>query len=181
MTSLLIARSAYKTALETVPGIRVYTHGGMFTAKDLERYSRAAPCAVLSLLRFDPRTESGIVQATAYWGVVCVTKAEPGTPQDAGCIALAEACCIALLPVVAGEDGASTPTDMEGRNLFSQPLDAVGIAMWSLEWTQTLDLVQDIVSDEWTRFHASWDLYPRDNDAELGTILEAEDDVDPSA
>lgn len=182
MSSLLVARTAYLSALSTdasLEGVQVYSHGGEFDLAQLKAYSRQAPCVVLALLKFSPTIQAGIVTCTAKWGLVAITKNDAAATRRAeSVIELTEKAVKVLLRVFAGEAAAQRPKDMQAVNLFSAALDQVSIAMWGVEFTQYLDLVETFDSDDLTSVHLIWDLYPRDNDADLGTVLEAEDDVE---
>jgi hypothetical protein len=173
--TLLQARADYVTALQTVSGLHVYTHGGTFDLAQLKAYARQAPAAILSLLRFDTVRIGGYPVATAHWGVIVMARDTPGAKRAEAVIDLAERVVSAVLPVFAGQSTsgavARSGKTIESRNLFSAPLDAEGIAMWGLEWTQGLDLVQTDTSVDLSTLHLAWDLHTPD-----GTI-EAEDDL----
>lgn len=176
MSSLLKARADYEAALRTIgKPVQVSVHGGTFTQRELERYSKQAPHVVLTLLGFDPTFEGGYLHAEAHWGLMCFTKQETGNPRVNSCVSLTEAVCQCLTPLFAGEEAVSRPFDMRARNVYSTPLDALGIAMWSIEWRQTLDLVEPIDTADWKTLDVVYDLQPRQDGAALFEVPEAED------
>lgn len=180
MSTLLAVRTQYFTALEQLQGLGVSVHGGTFTQQELERYSKRAPHAVLTLLGFESQFESGITQAEAQWGLMLFTKQEPGVRRDASCIALAEAITQTIMeqwPAAEDAEQVSRPTDVQARNVYSTPLDAIGIAMWSLEWKQLLDLTVPVEVAEWYRLNVKYDVQPRTDGTEIHEQPEAEDDI----
>lgn len=181
--ALLKSRTDYLNALRSVPALgndRVFSHGGAFTPAELERYARAAPAAALTLLKFEPEIEAGIVQAIAHWGVILFTKStSDALDRSASVIELSELCSIALLYAFSGNAG-GRPMGMACTNVYSSPLDDEGIAMWRCEWSQQLDLVQDIGDsvNDWLLAHVDYDLFPRPDGEDLGEVLEASDDIE---
>ena len=182
MSSLLAARAAFVSALESAPtlaGVQVSTHGGAFDLKQIRAYGKAAPHLVLTLLRYDAsRQGGGLVSAEATWGLFAFTINTPGVLRDASCIALMEAATKVLLNTFAGDGAAQRPVEVTALNRFDGPLDVEGVAMWSMSFQSMLDLTEEIDTDIWQQMHAEWDLAPRDNDADLGDVLEAEDDIE---
>lgn len=181
MSSLLVARAQYEAALRTIGGtVQVSTHGGAFNQKELERYSKAAPHVVLTLLGFEPELQAGMAVAEARWGVMCFTKQTPGVPRTDSAIALAEAAVQVLLPLFAGQELGGRPNSMSARNVYSTPLDFSGTAMWAIEWNQTLELVVPIFPDDLTSVTATWDLQPRTEEPppEIFEVPEAQDTIE---
>lgn len=181
MSSLLVARAQYEAALRMIGGkVQVSTHGGAFDRKELERYAKTAPHVVLTLLGFECDLQAGAAIAEARWGVMCFTLHAPGEPRADSAIALAEAAVQVLLPLFAGEELGGRPTDMSARNVYSTPLDALGVAMWSIEWNQTLELVTPVYPDDLTSVTATWDLQPRTEEPppEIFEVPEAQDTIE---
>lgn len=193
MSSLLTARDAWVAALlghtptgptddkstaTTLTGVHVYTHGGSFNQDELARFSRMAPALVLALLRIDADREAGVVTSEAHWGLVAFTKDTKTVARDRSCIALVEAATNVILSTWAGDGVRGRGHSLMARNMFSGPKDAEQtVAMWGIQFTQTLDLVEEIDTDAFLRMGLTWDLEPQD--ATLGEIPEAEDLVEP--
>jgi hypothetical protein len=183
-SSLLRARQGYLTALQEIPGLNSQVHGGEFDLDELKQYGLKAPCAVLSLLGFDVINMSGgTPEGNAHWGCVVLTKDKPGQVRGDSAIQLGEVVASQLMLAWApGGGGSQRPMGMQARNLFGRKLDNTGIAMWSLEWNQKMDLISfdesEDPADDLLRFSAVWDLSPRDNDAPLGQIPDAHDLID---
>ena len=186
MTSaILTARDEYLAALAAAPelvGIQTYSHGGTFTLKELEVYAKQAPALVLAALQFSPQLEDGVVVAEVSWGLIAFTKSVPATPKDRSALALIDAATRVVIRTVAGTTvtQVSKPYGMRARNLFGRDADSIGVAIWALEWMQTVYLVDDDASATLSDVHLVYDLAPRDNAAALGAIPEATDIVDPS-
>lgn len=188
MSSLVDARDAFVTALGAAPtlaGVNIYTHGGEFSLAELQRFARLAPALVLTLSRFSADIVGGVVQSLAHWTLVGFTRDTPAVPRDESCVALLEAATTVMLRTAAGaatvSGVASRAHNAAGRNLYTLELDkSSNVAMWGVEFDQFVDLVETVSSDLWTQMHIDYDLYPRDNDAALGDVIEASDDIDPS-
>jgi hypothetical protein len=163
-------------------GARVYPHGGEFTYAELKQYAVQAPCVVVSALRTEVEYQDGAPAASVTFGLVCVAKDETTARRVGGVLVLVDAVQRALIYSVTDAvtvDGISAPQHMVGRNLYTTQLDREGIAMWALGWVYTVDLQDDITDlGAFETLHATWDIYPRDNDADLGDVPEAEDDLE---
>lgn len=196
MSTLVDTWDAWITVLETIPNVHVYPHGGSFTKSELKRHSRQAPALLLTLLRFDPIVQGGIITSEARWGLIAITKDSSTKDRHRTCIALAELAAAKILLSFGGQNAGgavSRGKDLAAKNLFGTELDGeANIAMWGIEFVQTLDLTVEILTAQWTKFALTWDLAPRDEAAgedppndphepEVGEIPEAEDEVDPSA
>jgi hypothetical protein len=189
MSSLIDARAAFVAALEgaaALSGVTIYTHGGEFTLAELQRFARLAPALVLSLSKFTADIEAGIVCSTAHWTLVGFTRDTTSVARDVSCVSLIESATAVMLRTAAGSATisgvASRARDAKARNLYTLELDrATNIAMWGVEFEQHVDLVETISTDVWSQMHVDYDLYPRDNAADLGDVIDASDDIDPSA
>lgn len=174
------------STLPALTGVHIYAHGGSFDLRELRRFARQCPALIISLLRFDPIIQAGIVTTVAHWGVIVMTKDASTADRDRTVVELAEAAVKVVLSSFAGQNpsgAVSRPGDLVARNLFSTELDKeTNLAMWGFEFTQVLDLVQVIETSDYLTMHLEYDLYPRDpapvEPAEIGEIIEAEDDID---
>jgi hypothetical protein len=181
------ARDAFVAAMQAAPtlaGVNIYTHGGSFDLDELNTFSRKAPSLVIALLRFDADIQGGIVSAHARWGLIGFTRDTKSgaatVPRDRSCVDLLEAACAVILRTFGGAGVRGRGREFTARNLFGRKLDATtNIAMWGAEFQQDLDLTETIESDAWLRMGLTWDLYPRDNDAPLSDLPEAEDLIEP--
>lgn len=167
---------------ERLGGARVYAHGGEFTHSELQRYATQAPCVVVAVLKTDLDYEGGIPHASVTMGAVCVCKDQAGTKRDYQALTLADAVMRSLMLYVPDHidlDGASAPQHMTGRNLYTTTLDREGIAMWAVGWVSLVDLADEPIDlADFGQMHLVWDVTPRDNDAALGDVPEATDDID---
>lgn len=152
MSSLAQVRDLIASELAADPrlaGVTVTKHGGAITLEDIKRYSVAAPCAVLALLRFTARDEAGANIATAHWGLAVLTRNAPEGSDDLdgdkwrSVVALADLCTRALLGLFRGAAGTPTinaPQQLTATNEFDTALDSLGIAMFAITWQQDLEL-----------------------------------------
>lgn len=188
MSSLVDAKNAWLTLLRTqvgaeIPTVNVFFHGGKFDRKQLETYSKKAPALALALIRFDPVLQGGTVASMAHWAIMAFTvngARGDGDRHDTA-IALAEVTSRVVSRAFAGQNASgatSRPQDVLARNQFGFELDRQNVAMWSIEFVQVVDLVTQVDSVPFERMNIVWDLSPRDNNAELGDIPEAEDDTE---
>lgn len=185
-TSLTLVRDAYVTALANAPelaGVNISAHGGMFTEKEIAEYSRQAPAAVVTLVSFKAVRQDGAAICECQWGLIVFTIDRPARDDRKARTALdiAAAASHVLLTTAVGEDVANvnTPHDVAASNEFTRTADARGLAMWGLRWAQSVELAIDTSGyGDLETVDAKWDLYPRDNDADLGDVIEAEDTID---
>jgi hypothetical protein len=184
MTTLIQARDSYLAALRSSAALKaadvtVSTHGGTFDLAELQRYSKVSPGAVLSLLAFSADCTEGYIKCEARWGVFCFSENRPALPRDVGAMATAEAVSLALLLGFVDLDVEHKPQQVEARNWFDAPKDMKDVAMWLVEFSSEFELSDavDANAQDLSGVDAKWDLYPRDNDAPLGEIPEAEDSV----
>ena len=174
-------------------GARVIAHVGEFDEDSLRRYEEKAPFVAVALLRVNELEWQGDnLAAECTFAAVCVTKNTPeatpaaaGTPpgnrRDANCIRLADAVMRSLAVCSWWSDDLSSnrPQQITARNMHSTQIDKAGIALWAVAWRQTVDITDDPADmDDFGTLHVEYDIAPRDNDADLGAVVEAEDDID---
>lgn len=185
-SSLTLVREAYVTTLANAPelaGVNISSHGGLFTEKEIAEYSRQAPAAVVTLVSFKPSRQDGAAICECQWGMIIFTTDKPGTasrrPRTA--IDITAAVSAVLLVTAVGEDVANVnaPHSMAASNEFTRGADSKGLAIWGLRWSQSVELAIDTSNyGDLETVDAKWDLYPRDNAAVLGDVIEAEDTID---
>lgn len=183
MSTLAEAREAYVAALSAYPAltamrVTVSTHGGSFDLDQLQKYSKSTPAAVLSLLSFELDGSEGYKRCEARWGVVCFAQ---HTGKDASAAEIAQAVCDCLLSDFVGLDTEHRILEAAARNLFGVPTDFKGVAMWAVEFASDFELTScgDTAEEPetFTGVDAGWDISPRDNDAPVGEITEALDEL----
>lgn len=184
MSTLAEAREAYVAALSAYPAltamrVTVSTHGGSFDLDQLQKYSKSTPAAVLSLLSFELDGSEGYKRCEARWGVVCFAQ---HTGKDASAAEIAQAVCDCLLSDFVGLDTEHRILEAAARNLFGVPTDFKGVAMWAVEFASDFELTSCDAADDseltdFTGVDTVWDVAPRDNEAPLGEIPEAVDNI----
>lgn len=162
-------------------GVNVSIHGGNFTDVELRAYGAKAPHIVLAMLRADLTLQGGAPTASVGMVAVVIEADRPGAGADrhTRALALTDAALRVLSRLFAGGmDGISKPRDMTARNLFSREWDRTGIAAWALSWVQTVILTDSTSWDIFATLDTKYDITPRDNDAPLGQVPDAEDIID---
>lgn len=185
MSTLIEARDAYVVALNTQAlsrlGVTISTHGGTFDPEQLGRYSKTAPAAVLSLLSYETDCTEGYLRCVARWGIVVFAQDRGASPKDVNVVAISEAVTVALLTDFVGLDVERKPQQVSARNFFGVTIDKPGVAMWGIEFGSEFQLTvaEQGVDDQLdlTSVRSVWDIAPRDNDAPVGEIPEAEESI----
>ncbi len=185
-SSLTLVRDAYVTTLAAAPelaGVNISAHGGLFTEKEIAEYSRQAPAAVVTLVSWKATRQDGAAICECQWGLIVFTTDKPARDarKDRTALDIAAAATAVLLITAVGQDVANVdaPHAFHASNEFTRGADSRGLALWGLRWTQSVELAIDTSGyDDLTTIDAKWDLYPRDNAADLGDVIEAEDEMD---
>jgi hypothetical protein len=176
--SLLGLRTAVQTRLTAgVAGaVKVYVHGGRFTAEELKRYATQAPClvvAVLDVLRDE--LQGSQTHVAVQLGCFIVARDKPQQLRDAVALTLVEAVLAVVRPEETWDDpDASAPEKIRAANLFDGKLDAHGVALWAVTWEQPYDLnvFDPSALAAFTKYDVKYDLK-----GSLDATVEAEDTV----
>lgn len=186
MNTLANFRTAIATTLAAdsrLANVFVSTHGGDFDRKELKRYAKQTPAVIVSLHHAMGGADGGEPVAYVTATIVCLAKDRPALAKDVGAMQLADACMNILLRFPNQNWGLSYThgvKDVRATNAFSEGIDTEGVAMWIVGWTQGVNLQPTtLVTDQFATLQAEWDLAPRDNDADLGDVIEAEDTIEP--
>ncbi len=185
MNSLANFRTAIAATLAAdsrLAGVKVSTHGGNFDRKELDRYAKQTPAVIVSLHHAMARVEGGepVVDVTST--IVCMAQDRPTVKKDVGAMQLVDSVLNILTRVPNqnwGLTNVGTARDARATNAFSEGIDLEGVAMGVVGWTQSVVLLPTVlVTDQFNTLHVDWDLAPRDNDADLGEVIDATDDID---
>lgn len=195
MTSSLITfRNSVLTTLDAdtrLNGVHIYAHGGDFNLAELRDWARQLPAVVVAVTHVDMEIEAGLPIAHVLCAAMVVTNDKPGVPRDQKALTLVDALSQILCRFPNQDWGlvnVGAPYDVKAVNVYSQKIQADGVAMWAVAWRQQVELEPfTALADDLVSFSSKWDLSPRDNDAPIGTpadpqplaaALEAEDLVD---
>lgn len=137
---------------QRLPSVRsIELHGGTFDEADLKRMAVDAPCLRLAAtgVARAQRNPSGLIELPVNYALVVITRdsAQAGvgvTSRDAAAEALA---CAAMLIIDRARWGLNlvgAPRDLAARNEYSGRLDATGVALWQITWTQAIGLGEQI-------------------------------------
>lgn len=185
MNSLHNFRTAVAATLAAdsrLAGVKVSTHGGNFDSKELDRYAKQTPAVIVSLHHAVARVEGGLPVVDVTATIICMAQDRPTTDKDVGVMQLVDAVLNILTRFPNQNWGLTTlggVREARATNAFSEGIDLKGVAMWVVGWTQAVELLPSVlVTDTFDTLHIDWDLAPRDNDAELGEVIDATDDID---
>lgn len=158
--------------------VSVTVHGGDFTREDLQRYAKNAPAVIVATLRVDAKHVPPAILASCHMTAIVVTKPLKGEEKGAQALDIVDTLIrLVMRSVWLDASGCSRPKNATSKNLFTPDIDAMGVAMWAVTWLQEIDLAEVDGSVPFETFTADWDVYPRDNDAALGDVIEAQDEV----
>lgn len=202
MSNLLALRNGVVNAMraltganERFEGVTISPHGGDFdTKRELEAYAKRAPHIVISPLRVQATEHGGQPFADIMLGAFCLTIDKPlnaavlvhrqGRKEDSA-LALADNVIDFVRRFPTKDMGASAGRvkNVHARNLYSETWDERGVHLWGVFWEQTVELAPPIDPDYpgFRDLYIDWDIYPRDNEAELGDVVDAQDrvEIDP--
>lgn len=178
--AIVTALQAQTGAGERLAGVNVSTHHGDFDLEALTRYGKQAPHLVLAVLRFTPVRGGGTIIADTVFGLVALTDDRADVRRADACLDLADAATRALLPLFSGSASTtvSTPQDYQAVNEYSAALDKLGVAMWGMTWTQSIDLIDVDTSVPFNGVDVDYDLSTRPEGEDLGEVPEARDEID---
>jgi hypothetical protein len=182
MSALVSLRDGVAAALAAdarLTGVNVSIHGGNFTDVELKDYGKKAPHLVVSLLDTPIETRGGAPVATANMVIVVIENDRKGPAADrhTRALSLADATLRALVRLVLTVPDTTFPKNVRAHNLYSPAWDRNGLASWAITWQQDVKLSESV--PVWDGIFATldtqYDLNPRDNGADLGDVIEAED------
>jgi hypothetical protein len=194
MSSLIALRTAIKNTLaadDRLDGVNISTHGGDFDLQELKAYAKRAPAIVVAIVKAQGENQGGLAYATAtvFLGVLTIDRA--GSPRDQKALQIVEA----LLNILQRSPNqywgitdfdVSQPDGVQAENMYSRKLDEEGTAMWGVVFHQSVHLTYTEIADDFDILGVKYDLYPRDNDAPIGTpedpqpddaAIDAEDEI----
>jgi hypothetical protein len=159
----------------TTPVFRaVQTHGGKFNSDELKRLASKAPAALVALMG-GPITREGGTQAVGKTALVVfiLTRGDSETKRDADALVLSEAVVGLMVKNDWDYADAQAPMEMAMANLYSGVIDRIGMALWSVGWSQANDLAIVDTSDLPLFHHGNvkWDL------ADMDGVVDMEDDI----
>lgn len=186
MTTLIEARDSYVAALQTSDvlsslGVTVSTHPGVFDAEQIARYSKAAPAVVVALIAFGADVEEGYLRADTRWAVMVLAEDRGGRPKAELAMVITAEVVDVLLTQFVNLDVEHKPQQLAATNRFDVGQDRQRLALWSVDFGAQFQLSSSDVSDDTTEdltgIDSVWDVYPRDNNAPLGEVPEAIDNL----
>ena len=124
-----------------VPTARV--HPGIFDAEEMARTVVQAPALLLACAGLVPGedVEGGAYEYTAALALYLPVRDEPGRARTETVLDDLVAPLLGYLPGLELPEPWSGPAGWPvARNLYSATIDARGVALWSIEWDQTLFL-----------------------------------------
>jgi hypothetical protein len=174
--SVLDVRQAIVDGLKaTLPaGVTVEAHRGRFdSAAEVQRFAVKSPIVLVSCVRMPVNDASdGNVMMPCSWALFVLTRDIPKLQRDAGALLLVEAVERSVIGNTWGSADASEPTGIDGRNLYSGSIDALGFALWVVTFDQliTTTLIDQGQLDAmapFETFHQDIDVHPADGHIEI--------------
>ena len=190
-SNILDARNGIVTAMlaqkgtgERFEGLSVSAHGGDFNTEiELLTYAKHLPAAIVTVQQVKPSPqETDEPYADVTFGIFLLTGDKPGLRRADGALMLVENVSefIARFPTNSWSAEAGPISNMIARNYYSQKFDSKNVALWGLFWTQRVQIRPGVpyVFDALQTIAVDYDLAPRDNDAILGEVIDAQDLID---
>ena len=148
----------YREELDT---INVSEHGGAFSLDDIRRYAKKSPAAVVGCLGIPTfEIQGSVVTAKVVYAVFCIAHDEAANKRDAAALLLAESVAVETIQNTWFKSASSSPMNVVGTNLYSVPLDKLGVAMWAIRWEQRVDLQRNAIEtlDDFLSMHSTYDI-----------------------
>lgn len=142
--STVTVRTAIVDTIRTGLGasaLHVASHAGRFSVAELMKISAKAPAVLVSALAMNNiKSWNGSVSATVSWAAFVVVKDTPTAPRDQVALLVIDK----LKKIIPENQWGLTdevqgdPREIRAQNLFSAEVDAKGMAMWALSWSQDI-------------------------------------------
>lgn len=144
MSLLQLRETIRKTLQDNVVDLKeATTHGGRFDEAQLRAWGANAPCAIVAALGFpELEMQGGTVVASVEWGIFIVTRDTINMKRDEAMLVLVPNILKVCHPQQRWGDfeGAWQPENIRGVNLYGAKLDAMGVALWAVTWSQKQDI-----------------------------------------
>ena len=175
--SLLQLRDAIVAQLpKELPALRfVEPHGGRFDAGELKRWALKSPACLVACLGCQSVTrEGGEPVGAARFVIFFVTRGSSKLPKEAAALVFIEQIAAIVARNKWDYENAQAPMDVRIDNLYSGQIDKLGVALWSVTWSQAVDLdIQGSAALEYlNEAYVDWEI---EDDAEQ---IDAQDIVD---
>lgn len=169
--SVLDVRQAIVDTLATTlgPNVSVQTHRGRFdNVQEIQRFAVKAPTVLVSVLRVQRAQDiGGEAMIPVSWGIYIITKDLPKLPRDQGAVGLVETILMLAPDNDWGGQSVGAVDNLDARNMYSQQVDGLGIALWGIGFEQPVmvPLVSDAdyaALNPFLTFHQDIDMAPAD-------------------
>lgn len=195
MSNLILYRTAIAETLAAdsrLSGVNIFTHGGNFDLLELKAYASKLPAVAISLTRVETSSVGGEAWGACTVALVVMSNDRVGIKRDVRSVQIVEALLNILRRHPNQRWGLTSfdigqVTDAMADNLYSAKLDKEGVSFWGVVFHQSIHLSAVAVTNELETIAVKYDLYPRDNDAPIGTptdpqpddaVIDAEDIID---
>lgn len=162
----------YRGALDHV---HVYEHGGAFSLEDIKRYTQKSPAVVIGCLGIPSfEFQSTVTVANVSFGAFCIAQNNVRDNRDVAALLLMES--VAVETIANRWDGSASqaPRNVSAANLYSQPLDKMGVAMWAVRWDQKVDLQRNAIAtlDDFLTMYSTYDVGETDDTETTSDVTE---------
>lgn len=125
--------------IDVVP--TVDRHDGDFGVREIEHYAKTAPAIILVTNGGESVRKGGIINEEASYAIFIMTKGKTQRQRTDGALLIYEH----FLKLLHDTDWntqecVGDPTDIKSVNLYGEELDELGMALWSVQWTQLVQI-----------------------------------------
>lgn len=132
-------------AEEVVPTVKV--HDGDFNVSEIERYRTGAPAVILVLNGGKPHRKGGTLYEQLDCSAFILAKSKVKKERALIALTIYENFLKLLFDTDWGSEVCvGDPTDVDSKNLYSEELDEMGLALWAVRWTLKVEI--PYLSDE---------------------------------
>ena len=140
--TLVTLRQAIIDSIEAnIPAFKsVQAHGGSFNLPELERVSMKSPTCLVAIMGGVIERQTTVAVATPAIYAFVVTRGTSQEKRDEAALVLAEAVATMVINNEWDVECTQAPTGVRMENLYSGKIDAKGVALWVVNWSQKSDL-----------------------------------------
>jgi hypothetical protein len=180
--SLVGLRSAVVASLGTnVPAFHTaQAHGGRFNRGEITRLALQSPGVFVAVMGGPITREGGSVVCAAELVAYVITGGTSIEKRDEAALVLAEEVARQVANNAWAYTGSRAPSNISTANLYSGDVDKLGVALWSVAWTQLIDLITEddtLTLDDFERLYVDYDLAPKDETIDAQDIVTLEGEL----
>lgn len=149
-----------KAAITGLPTCEL--HQGEFDLPELDRFFHKTPAVLVACMGVDdPRAEGGELVLPVRWGAFLLVSGATMDARNKKVLATITSLILSIWDKTFGMDNVGAAEDLRIENLYSSNAEREGVALYSIDWNQDLQLtpeLQALVLDDFNKFLAEWKL-----------------------